>query len=86
MEDFALLVSATPTYPYPSGRMLRGTILFGALYFLAGNWFLRAVFLVVLVGIAASRVYFGQHWASESWVERYWAPLRFCGRLVERRI
>ena len=65
VEDFALLVSATPTYPYPSGHMLRGTILFGALYFLSGNWFLRAVFLVVLVGIAASRVYFGQHWASD---------------------
>jgi membrane-associated phospholipid phosphatase len=64
-EDFALLVSATPTYPYPSGHMLRGTILLGAFYFLSGNWFLRVVFLVVFVGIAASRVYFGQHWASD---------------------
>ena len=32
LEDFAPLVVAKFPYPYPSGRMLRAVILFGALY------------------------------------------------------
>jgi undecaprenyl-diphosphatase len=52
-------------YPYPSGHMLRSVILLGAIYLLWPNWLLRAVILVLLLGVAASRVYLGVHWASD---------------------
>lgn len=64
-QDFAPLATADYAYPYPSGHVLRSVILFGALYLLSGNWLLRIGFLAVLVGIAANRVYFGVHWASD---------------------
>jgi undecaprenyl-diphosphatase len=52
-------------YPYPSGHMLRSVILFGAVYLLWPNRLLRAAILVLLLGVAASRVYVGVHWASD---------------------
>ncbi len=52
-------------YPYPSGHMLRSVILLGALFVLWPNRLLRAAILVVLLGVAASRVYLGVHWASD---------------------
>jgi undecaprenyl-diphosphatase len=52
-------------YPYPSGHMLRSVILLGAIYLLWPNWLLRTVILVLLLGVAASRVYLGVHWASD---------------------
>ena len=52
-------------YPYPSGHMLRSVILFGAVYLLWPNKLLRAAILVLLLGVAASRVYVGVHWASD---------------------
>jgi undecaprenyl-diphosphatase len=52
-------------YPYPSGHMLRSVILFGAIYLLQPNRSLRAGLLILLIGIAASRVYIGVHWASD---------------------
>jgi undecaprenyl-diphosphatase len=65
-QDFAPLATADySTYPYPSGHVLRGVIVFGALYLLSENRFLRIGSLVVLVGMAANRVYFGVHWASD---------------------
>lgn len=63
--DYAPVVPVDYPYPYPSGHMLRAVILFGALYLLSSNGPLRAVILVVLLALAASRVYLGVHWASD---------------------
>ena len=52
-------------YPYPSGHMLRGVIVLGAVFLLWPNRLLRTVVLVLLLGLAASRVYLGVHWASD---------------------
>ena len=63
--DYAPVVAVDYPYPYPSGHMLRGVILFGALYLLSGNRLLRAGILAALLALAASRVYLGVHWASD---------------------
>jgi membrane-associated phospholipid phosphatase len=52
-------------YPYPSGHMLRSVILLGAVFVLWPNRLVRAAILTVLLGVAASRVYLGVHWASD---------------------
>jgi undecaprenyl-diphosphatase len=52
-------------YPYPSGHMLRSVILLGAVFVLWPNRLARAAILTVLLGVAASRVYLGVHWASD---------------------
>ena len=52
-------------YPYPSGHMLRSVLLFGAIFVLWPNRLLRAAVVVLLIGVAASRVYLGVHWASD---------------------
>ncbi len=64
-EDFAPLIVADHSYPYPSGHALRSTILFGTVYLLIRNGFLRAGMVLVLLGLLASRVYLGTHWASD---------------------
>jgi undecaprenyl-diphosphatase len=64
-EDYAPLVAVDSPNPYPSGHVLRGVIVLGAMYLLSGNWLLRAGFLMVLAGIAVNRVYFGLHWVSD---------------------
>ena len=45
--------------------MLRSVILFGAVFLLWPNRLLRAAILVVLLGVAAGRVYLGVHWVSD---------------------
>jgi membrane-associated phospholipid phosphatase len=52
-------------YPYPSGHMLRSVILLGAVFVLWPNRLVRAAILTVLLGVAASRIYLGVHWASD---------------------
>ena len=64
-EDFAPLLVADHSYPYPSGHALRSTILFGTVYLLIRNGFLRAGMVLVLLGLLAGRVYLGTHWASD---------------------
>jgi undecaprenyl-diphosphatase len=63
--DFTPLVEVDYSYPYPSGHALRSTILLGALYLLSTNCFLRVGIVLVLLGLLASRVYLGVHWASD---------------------
>jgi undecaprenyl-diphosphatase len=70
-EEAARSVDPTPIlevnypYPYPSGHMLRYVILLGAVFVLWPNRLVRAAILTVLLGVAASRVYLGVHWASD---------------------
>jgi undecaprenyl-diphosphatase len=63
--DPSVIPQVDYAYPYPSGHMLRSVILLGAIFLLWPNRLLRAVILVVLFGVAASRVYLGVHWASD---------------------
>jgi membrane-associated phospholipid phosphatase len=64
-EDFAPLIVADHSYPYPSGHALRSTILLGTVYLLSRNSLLRAGVALVLLGLLASRVYLGTHWTSD---------------------
>jgi undecaprenyl-diphosphatase len=59
-----ILEISTP-YPYPSGHMLRSLILLGAVFVLWPNRLVRVSILASLLGVAASRVYLGVHWASD---------------------
>lgn len=59
------LVEFEYPYPYPSGHMLRSVILLGAIFLLWKNRLARVLIVAVVVGMAASRVYMGVHWASD---------------------
>jgi membrane-associated phospholipid phosphatase len=70
-EEAARSTDPTPilevdySYPYPSGHMLRSTIVLGAVFVLWPNLLARVAILAILLGVAASRVYLGVHWASD---------------------
>ena len=53
------------TNSYPSGHMLRGVIVLGVLYWLSSSRVLRAGVVTALLGLAAARIYFEVHWASD---------------------
>ena len=59
------LVAIDYPYPYPSGHMLRATILLGAVFVLWKNRVGRVLLFIALIGMALSRVYMGVHWASD---------------------
>lgn len=59
------LVAIDYSYPYPSGHMLRTTILLGVVYVLWKNRLGRILLAIFLLGMALSRVYMGVHWASD---------------------
>lgn len=63
--DPSFIIEVTYPFPYPSGHMLRSVIVLGAVYLLWPNSLLRATVVVVLLGVAASRVYIGVHWPSD---------------------
>jgi membrane-associated phospholipid phosphatase len=64
-EDFVPLATVEHSYPYPSGHALRSTILLGTVYLLSRNTVLRAGIVLLALGLLASRVYLGVHWASD---------------------
>ena len=64
-EDFAPLIAADHSYPYPSGHALHSTILLGASYLLSTSGLLRAGVALMLIGLLASRPYLGTHWTSD---------------------
>jgi len=64
-EDFVPLATVEHSYPYPSGHAIRSTILLGTVYFLGRNTFLHGGIALLLLGLLASRVYLGVHWASD---------------------
>ncbi len=64
--DFVPLLDAGFLYPYPSGHAMRTTMLLGALCLLGrGGLLLWTISAVLLLGMYASRVYLGVHWASD---------------------
>jgi membrane-associated phospholipid phosphatase len=63
--DLSPLLDVYYPYPYPSGHMLRAVIVFGAIFLLWPDRLLRTTVLVLLLGLAASRVYLGVHWTSD---------------------
>ena len=65
LPDPSPLLDVAYPHPYPSGHMLRSVILFGAIYLLWPNRILRVCVLVILAGVAVSRVYLGVHWTSD---------------------
>ena len=65
IRDFGPLVDADYPHPYPSGHAIRTTFLLIALFLLWPNRFVWTMGAVLLVLMAASRVYLGVHWASD---------------------
>jgi undecaprenyl-diphosphatase len=63
--DPSLFLDVHYPYPYPSGHMLRAVIVFGAVFLIWPNRLVRTAVLVLLLGLAASRVYLGVHWSSD---------------------
>lgn len=63
--DYAPLFAIDFPHPYPSGHVIRGVIVLGALCLLFKNRPLRAVITFALVGLMTSRIYLGTHWASD---------------------
>ena len=59
------LVTIGYSYPYPSGHMLRTTILLGIIFMLWKNRPGRVLLAAILALMALTRVYMGVHWASD---------------------
>ena len=59
------IVAVDYPYPYPSGHALRSTLLLGAVILLWPNRLLRVLALVLLAGMATTRIYLGVHWTSD---------------------
>ena len=63
--DYAPLFAIDLPHPYPSGHVIRGVIVLGALRLLSKTRLLRAVITFALVGLMTSRIYLGTHWAPD---------------------
>ena len=65
VRSFGPLVDAVFPHPYPSGHAIRTTFLLLALCLLWRNRFVWTLCAVLLLLMAASRIYLGVHWASD---------------------
>lgn len=63
--DFVPLLAVDYPYPYPSGHMLRTTIILGALYLWSGSRAVALISILYLAGMGYSRFYLGVHWPSD---------------------
>lgn len=64
-EDFTPTIDIEYPFPYPSGHVLRATIVLGAAYLLTRSRLVLAGSALFLAAMAASRLYLGVHWASD---------------------
>jgi undecaprenyl-diphosphatase len=73
--DFANIIGNLKTYSFPSGHVTGYTILFGFLFYLTYSHLPKGMpirtilldfFALMIVLIGFSRVYMGQHWASDA--------------------
>lgn len=63
--EFATTLEIIYPYPYPSGHMLRSTILLGALYLWSGRRSVGLLVATLLLMMGATRIYLGVHWPSD---------------------
>jgi membrane-associated phospholipid phosphatase len=73
--EFARITEQLQTYSFPSGHVTTYTVLFGYLFYLAfvslpkksvWRWIIMVVCGALIVLVGPSRVYMGQHWASDA--------------------
>lgn len=64
-EGFAPTLEIEYPYPYPSGHMLRSTILLGSLYLWSERRSTGILSLLLLLGMGLTRIYLGVHWPSD---------------------
>ena len=64
-EGFEPLLAVEYPYPYPSGHLLRTTIILGALYLWTGSRAVALLSILYLAGMGYSRFYLGVHWPSD---------------------
>jgi undecaprenyl-diphosphatase len=59
------LINIDYPFPYPSGHMLRTTLILGVVFVLWKNRIGRAAIALFVLGMSLTRVYMGVHWASD---------------------
>lgn len=64
-NEFAPTLEIKYPYPYPSGHMLRSTILLGALYLWSGIRTIGILAVGLLALMGTTRIYLGVHWPSD---------------------